>query len=87
MRLPGIPLPEPAYEITVSHPSPTIRRAGVCAVRVLFWGTPACVVDYILATVDGGRHSLLLTLAAAFAALAIAVLLVGVRDGGGEDAP
>lgn len=45
---------------------------------------PACALDYALATWDGGRHSLWLTLAATYAALVIAVLLVGVRDGGEE---
>jgi len=56
----------------------------VGALRFLLWGTPACTLDYVLATADGGRHSLWLTLAASFALLATAVLTVGVRDGGGE---
>lgn len=87
MKLPSIPLPEPAYMITVSHPSPMIRRAGICVLRFLLWGVPTCAADYILATVDGGRHVLWLTLAATYVVLAIAVLAVGVSDGGGDGAP
>jgi hypothetical protein len=58
----------------------------VHALRFLLWGAPACAADYILATADGGRHSPWLTLAAAYLALVIAVLTVGVRDGSGGDA-
>jgi hypothetical protein len=85
VKLPRVPLPEPLlYEITVTHPSPRIRRAGVTALRFLLWVTPAVAVDCFLATADGGHHSLWLTLAAALAALAVAVLTVGVREGDGE---
>jgi hypothetical protein len=85
VKLPSIPLPEPLlYEITVAHKSARSRRAMVHALRFLLWGAPACALDYALATWDGGRHSLWLTLAATYAALVIAVLLVGVRDGGEE---
>jgi hypothetical protein len=88
VKTPEIPLPEPLlYEFTVNHPNARSRRAGVIALRVLLWLVPACAVDYTLAVADGGRHSLWLTLAASFAALAVAVLLVGVRAGDGEDAP
>lgn len=83
MKSPSIPLPEPLlYEITVTHPDARMRRAGVTTLRFLLWGTPACALDYFLATADGGRHSLWMTLAASFAILATAVLMVGVRDGG-----
>jgi hypothetical protein len=87
MKLPEIPLPEPAYMITVTHPSPRIRRAGICALRFLLWGAPVCAVEYVLAVTDGGHHALWLTLAATYVVLAIAVLTVNVRDGGGEEAP
>lgn len=87
MRLPEIPLPEPAYTITVTHPSPGRRRAAICALRFLLWGSPALAVDCVLATADGGRHALWLTLAATYVVLAIAILTVGVSDGGGGEAP
>ena len=87
MKLPAIPLPAPAYEITVSHPSPRIRRAGVCALRFLLWGLPTFAVELALGAVGGGRHARWLTIAAACAVLAISVLTVGVSDGGGEDTP
>jgi hypothetical protein len=85
VKIPSIPLPEPLlYEITVSHKSARSRRSMVHALRFLLWAAPTLLVDYVLATADGGRHSLWLTLTASFAVLAVAVLLVGVRDGSGE---
>jgi hypothetical protein len=88
VKLPSIPLPEPLlYEITVSRKSAGSRRVMVHALRFLLWGTPGCALDYALATWDGGRHSLWLTLAATYIVIVIAVLLVGVREGDGEDAP
>lgn len=88
VKIPSVPLPEPLlYEFTLTHPSARARLAGVTALRFLLWGTPAALVDYVLATADGGRHSLWLTLAATYIVIVIAVLLVGVREGDGEDMP
>lgn len=86
VKLPEIPLPEPVFMITVTHGNARERRAMVQALRFLLWAVPSAAADYVLATADGGRHSLWLTLAAAYAVLATAVLLVNARDGGGEDA-
>jgi hypothetical protein len=85
VKIPVIPLPEPAYIITVSHPNPRIGRVGASALRFLLWGTPVLSADYILATADGGRHALWLTLAATYVVLAIAMLTVGVEAGGGGE--
>jgi hypothetical protein len=82
MKLPSVPLPEPEFMITLTRGTVRSRRAGVHALRFLLWLCPSAAVDYVLATADGGRHSLLLTLAASFATLVLAVLLVNVRDGG-----
>ena len=64
MKLPAIPLPEPAFTITITRGSARSLRAEMAALRFLLWLAPAAVVDYALATVDGGRHALWLTLAA-----------------------
>lgn len=83
MKVPSIPLPEPLlYEFTLAGGSAGSRRAMVHALRFLLWGTPVTLVDYVLATADGGHHSLWLTLIASYATLVLAVLLVNVRDGG-----
>ena len=84
MKLPEIPLPGPLFMITVTNGSAKSQRAMVHALRFLLWMVPTMTVDYVLATADGGRHSLWLTLAASFITLAIAVLTVNVRDGGSE---
>ena len=80
MKLPSIPLPVPVFMITVEHGSVRGRRALVQALRFLLWLVPSCAVDYTLAVADGGRHALWLTLAAAIAVLAIAVLTVNVQE-------
>lgn len=85
MKLPTIPLPEPTFMIDVTHGNDRQRRNMVNALRILLWVVPAAAVDYVLATVDWGRHSLWLTLAATYITLALAVLTVGVRDGGSEE--
>jgi hypothetical protein len=82
--MPAIPLPEPRFMITVTHGSNRSRRARVNALRFLLWVVPAGVADYVLATADGGRHSLWMTLAAAYATLALAVLTVNA-EAAGED--
>jgi hypothetical protein len=82
VKIPEIPLPEPAFMITVKRGSDRNRRAAVSALRFLLWVVPSGAVDYVLATADGGRHSPWLTLAATFALLVTAVLVVNVRDGG-----
>jgi hypothetical protein len=82
VKVPSIPLPEPEFMITLTRGSDRSRRAGVHALRFLLWLCPAGAVDYVLASAGGGRHSLLLTLAATYLTLAPAVLLVNVRDGG-----
>ena len=87
MKQPEIPIPEPLWWITITRGTPASRRAMVPALRVLFWFVPAGVVDWVLAVADGGAHSLLLTLAAAYLTLVIAVLTVNVRDGGKDTPP
>lgn len=84
MKLPDIPLPEPVLMIDVTRGSDRERRAMVAALRFLLWLVPSGAVDYGLAVADGGRHAPWLTLAAAFAVLAIAVVLVNVQDTGGD---
>lgn len=86
MKLPEIPLPEPFFMIEVTRGGDRARRVTVAALRFLLWMIPSATVDYVLAATDGGRHSLWMTLAASFAVLATAVLLVNARDAGGEDA-
>ncbi len=87
MKLPEIPLPEPVLlMIEVTRGSDRDRRVMVAALRFLLWMVPSAVTGYVLAATDGGRHSLWMTLAASFAVLATAVLLVNARDAGGEDA-
>jgi hypothetical protein len=73
-------LPEPVFMITLHDGSPAVRRMLAAALRFLLWMVPSCAADYTLATADGGRHALWLTLAAAFTVLAAAVLLVNVDD-------
>jgi hypothetical protein len=79
--LPEVPLPGPFFEITVSS------RLQVAALRVVLWLLPASAVDFALANRDGGGHPAWIALAASFAALAFAVLVVGARCDSGEDAP
>jgi hypothetical protein len=83
-----IPLPEPVFMVTLTNPSGATRRVEANAIRFLAWLVPSFAVDYVLASADGGRHSLLLTLAASFTVLAIAVLTVNVEEAPApEEAP
>lgn len=87
MKLPEIPLPEPALMITLPPGSGRLYRTEASLLQFALWMIPSGAVDYVLAAADGGRHSLWLTLAAAFAALAIMMLIVGVETSETGDAP
>jgi hypothetical protein len=79
-----LPIPEPMFMITLTHPSPRIRRTGMIALRFLLW----LAVDWTLATADGGHHALWLAITVIYAVLAITVLTVDVVEGvGGEETP
>jgi hypothetical protein len=86
VKFSSIPLPEPLYEITVSHPDGRHRRVLVHALCFLLRGTPALGVEALMIVHNHSGGGLLTALLAAYLTLAVAVLLVGVRDDGGEDA-
>lgn len=83
MKLPSIPLPESRFRITVRRGGAKRRRATMISLLFLLWLTPAGAVEYVMTSVYGGHSPW--TLPAAYTVFAISVLLVGVRDGGGEE--
>ena len=94
-QLADIPLPGPTFMITVARGSDRRRRLRALALRALLWGVPAGTVYCVLTDTAGwGGHQPLwvtmmttcLTLFITISTLACAVTIVGVRDGGGEDA-
>jgi hypothetical protein len=87
VKLPEIPLPEPAFMITLPPGAGRLYDAEASFLQFALWMIPSAAVDYGLAAADGGRHSLWLTLAAAFLVLVIMMLTVGVEKAGTEEGP
>lgn len=80
MKIPEIPLPGPVFTIEVTRGSDRERRSAAAALRFLLWAVPSGAADYFLASAPG-PHPLWASLAAAYLVLAVAVLIVNVRDG------